>query len=102
MFPDGDPRARALAEAVRYADGLVEIAAAAEAVTGQAANLDYALVAAARTLGLPADAPATILMVARTAGWLGHALEQRVSGSALGVRARYEDPDEGADAANAA
>jgi citrate synthase len=102
MFPEGDPRARALAEAVRYADGLVEIAAAAEAVTGQAANLDYALVATARTLGLPADAPATILMVARAAGWLGHALEQRVSGATLGVRARYEDPDEGAGAANAA
>ena len=101
MFPGGDPRARSLAAALRFADDLVDIAKAGEAVTGSAPNLDFALVAMARTLGLPADAPATIMMVARTAGWLGHALEQRVSGAAISPRVRYA-ADHGQDAANAA
>jgi citrate synthase len=89
MFPEGDPRARSLGGALRYADDLAEVAKAGEAVTGCAPNLDFALVAMARTLGLPADAPATIMMVARTAGWLGHALEQRTVGGAIQPKARY-------------
>jgi len=99
MFPDGDPRARAMAAALRYADDLTEIARAGEAVTGVAPNFDFALVAMARTLGLPADAPAAIMMVARTAGWLGHALEQRTDGGAIAPRVRYAAHP---DAANAA
>lgn len=99
MFPDGDPRARSMAEGLRYADGLIEIAVAGEAVTGQAPNLDYALVAMARTLGLPVDAPQTIMLVARAAGWLGHALEQRVEGAAINARVRYETDEDTANAA---
>lgn len=102
MFPDGDPRARSMAEAMRYADDLAEIAKASELVTGAAPNLDFALVAMARTLGLPADAPATIMLVARTAGWLGHALEQRSAGEAIHVRVRYAADHDHEDAANAA
>jgi citrate synthase len=98
MFPNGDPRARALGQAVRYADDIMAIQEAAEAVTGQQATLDFALVAMTRTLGLPADVPFTIMIVARTAGWLAQALEQRASGVQLAPRLRYA----AADAANAA
>ena len=100
MFPNGDPRARALAGALRYADDIAGIAEAVEGVTGLAPNLDFALVAMARTLGLPGDAPFVIMMAARTAGWLAHALEQRAMNVQLRPRAQYAAGD--ADAANAA
>ena len=100
LFPGGDPRTRALGEALRFADDITAIAQAGEAVTGMAPNLDFALVAMARTLGLPADAPFAILMVARTAGWLAHALEQRAAGVQLRPRARHASDDDAA--ANAA
>ena len=98
MFPNGDPRARALGQALRYADDIMGIAQAVEAVTGLAPNLDFALVAMARTLGLPADAPFAIMMVARSAGWLAHALDQRTAGVQLRPRLQYA-ADEAANAA---
>jgi citrate synthase len=91
LYAAGDPRAAALAGALRYSDDLVEIARAGEEVTGLAPNLDFALVAMARTLGLPADAPAILMMVARTAGWLGHALEQRARGEAIRPKSDADD-----------
>jgi citrate synthase len=97
-FPDGDPRARALASAVRFADDIRDIAGAGEAVTGAPPNLDFALVAMARTLGLPADAPGAIMMIARSAGWLAHALEQRATGEALRPRVATA-PEQPAEAA---
>ncbi len=92
QFPEGDPRAKALISAMRWSDELTAVAEAGQAVTGQCANFDFALVAMCRTLGLPADAPTTLLMVARTAGWLGHALEQRASGGQIKPRVRYIGP----------
>jgi citrate synthase len=96
LHPGGDPRARALGEAMRYADDLAEIARAGEEVTGSAPNLDFALVAMTRTLGLPADAPYLLMVVARTAGWLGHALEQRAKGEAIRPRTAESEDDEAA------
>jgi citrate synthase len=95
LFPAGDPRARAMAAAITYADDISGIARAAEAVTGVAPNLDFALVAMSRTLGLPGDAPFAMMVVARTTGWLAHALEQRAAGEQLQPRVR----DEAANAA---
>jgi citrate synthase len=92
QFPEGDPRAKALMSTMRWSDELAAVAEAGETVTGQSANFDFALVAMCRTLGLPADAPTTLLMVARTAGWLGHALEQRANGGQIKPRVRYIGP----------
>ncbi len=90
LYPDGDPRAKAIQTASRYSDEMYAIAQAGEQVTGAAPNLDFALVAMARTLGLPSDAPFTLFAVGRTVGWLAHALEQRASGGGLiRPRARY-------------
>ena len=106
LFPKGDPRAAALAEGLRYADDLAAVAVAGEAVTGLAPNLDFALVAMARTLGLPADAPFAMLMIARATGWLGHAIEQRASGvGQIRPKVRYgaaPDEDEAQGEASAA
>lgn len=94
LYPGGDPRAAALQSAVRYSDEMTAILDAAEAVTGAAANLDFALVALCRTLGLPNEAAFTLFTVGRTVGWLAHALEQRKTGGGLiRPRARYTGPN---------
>lgn len=86
LFPEGDPRARALAAAAPYPADLAAMAEACEQVTGAAPNLEFALVALARAIGLPGDAPAAIIMIGQVASWLGHAIEQRVSGEAIRPR----------------
>jgi citrate synthase len=88
-YPAGDPRARAISQSMIYADDLREIAVAGEAVTGVAPNLDFALVAATRTLGLPVDAAFTLFTVGRAVGWFAHAIEQRSAGRPIRPRARY-------------
>ncbi len=99
LYPAGDPRAKALQTAHHYAPDLYAIAQAGESVTGSPPNLDFALVAMCRTLGLPADAPFTLFTVGRTVGWLAHALEQNATGEGLiRPRARYVGPPAASDA----
>jgi len=90
LYPDGDPRAKALRACFDYSEEMKAIARAGEAVTGSPPNLDFALVAVCRTLGLPNDAAFALFTVGRTVGWLAHALEQRASGGGvIRPRARY-------------
>lgn len=89
QYPMGDPRARAIAQSLNFADDLREIAHAGESVTGVAPNLDFALVAATRTLGLPVDAAFTLFVIGRTVGWIAHALEQRETSRSLRPRTAY-------------
>jgi citrate synthase len=63
-----------------------------EAATGQRANVDFALVALRQSLGLPAEAPLALFALARTAGWLAHAIEQITTGALIRPRARYVGP----------
>jgi citrate synthase len=65
---------------------------AVEAATGERDNVDFALVALTRTLGLPADAPFILFATARCAGWLAHAKEQVTDGALIRPRARYRGP----------
>ncbi|MFD7907943.1 citrate synthase [Kitasatospora sp. NPDC059722] len=85
LYPEGDPRAVALLDAVRRLDGgaaVVAAVAAVEAAAGPAgrpelrANIDLALAAMALTAGLPAEAGEVVFAVARTPGWLAHAVEE--------------------------
>jgi citrate synthase len=55
----------------------------------EAPNVDVGLVATAYSLGLPAGAASAVFAVARTAGWLAHAFEQREAGWVMRPRARY-------------
>jgi citrate synthase len=96
LYPQGDPRAaeliRLMAQAfpkspvLRHYDALVREAAD---LVNQAPTIDVALVALARLLNLPDDGALTLFALGRTAGWIGHAIEQYQSGQMIRPRARY-------------
>ena len=92
LYPDGDPRADALLAALDTPPPLADLRRAVEAETGQRANVDFALFVMRRTLGLPESAPFDLFAVARTAGWLAHAMEQVGGGQLIRPRARYVGP----------
>ena len=89
LYPDGDPRAAALLAAFTPPPLLADLRAATETATGLAPNIDFALVALARTLRLPQDAPFILFATARSAGWAAHAIEQLQTGRLIRPRARY-------------
>jgi citrate synthase len=83
LYPDGDPRATALLALLRDAPGekrvratIDEVGAATTRRSGVAPNIDFAIAALALLNDMTADAGEVIFAVARTAGWLGHALEE--------------------------
>jgi len=96
LYPAGDPRAAALlalaqgalpgAAALATADRL---AAAVQALTGDAPNIDFALATLARALRLPDDAPLALFALGRSAGWVAHAIEQYSLQKLIRPRARY-------------
>ncbi|MEN9627306.1 MAG: hypothetical protein RJA10_533 [Pseudomonadota bacterium] len=92
LYPDGDPRARALL-ALLPADAARErFVAMVQERIGQAPALDFALVALRRSLGAPEGAAFSLFALARTAGWIAHALEQQDSGALIRPRAAYVGP----------
>ena len=98
-YPAGDPRAKALLSAFTPDPELMQLKDAAEALTGQPANIDFALAALTRTLGLPPDAPFALFALGRSVGWIAHAIEQLESGGLIRPRARYVGPGPEAPAA---
>ncbi len=91
-YPAGDPRAAALMAAFEPLPQVLELKEAAEALTGERANIDFALAALVRTLGLPSDAPISLFALGRSVGWIAHALEQLQTGGLIRPRARYIGP----------
>ncbi len=94
LYPAGDPRAKAILDAVGAAvpaaRGAIEAAAAAGTrLTGRLPNVDFALAAATTALQLPANAALGLFVVGRTVGWIAHAIEQYESGILIRPRARY-------------
>jgi citrate synthase len=57
-------------------------------------NLTAALVVLSRALGLPQRSANLLFSVGRTAGWIAHALEQRVAGYMLRPRAKFSAQNE--------
>ncbi len=96
LYPEGDPRARALMSAFAAPSAYLDLSAAVAEATGARDNVDFAIAAVARSLGLPPDAPFILFAVARSAGWLAHALEQAQTGALIRPRARYVGPSAGA------
>ncbi|WP_214469723.1 citrate synthase [Mesorhizobium sp. dw_380] len=93
LYPEGDPRATALLAAIGNTDEtLRSLEAAAIAATGARPNIDFALAALTRSLGLPRDAPFHLFALGRSVGWAAHMVEQIVSGSIIRPRGRYEGP----------
>jgi citrate synthase len=95
LYPEGDPRAVALLAACPATGELAALQAAVEMRTGERANIDFALVVLAETHGLPPDAPFLLFAVARSAGWIAHAVEEGASGRLIRPRARYIGPPVG-------
>ncbi|MFJ2773131.1 citrate synthase family protein [Streptomyces sp. NPDC087300] len=101
LYPGEDPRAQALFGLLEELPSAGPALAAARDVvattarhTNLHANVDLALAVLSASSGMPAEAGETIFAVARTAGWIAHALEEyderplrmRPSGQYVGAR----------------
>jgi citrate synthase len=93
LYPDGDPRAGELLGRLHdgpastdAADGVVELAAA----RGMAPpNCDFALAALAQSTLMVPGASEAMFVLARTAGWIAHAMEEYAGRTSFRVRATY-------------
>jgi citrate synthase len=99
LYPNGDPRGRALlslAQSVRPNTPAVLLARAidqtARDLVGQPPTLDFGLVTLALALDLPPGSALALFAIGRTAGWIGHALEQQTLKQLIRPRARYTGP----------
>lgn len=102
VYKAGDGRFTLLMDLVRAAAPGNDRLAAAEAVLDEAArrrlpapNVDFALAALGAVAGLVPGAGEAVFAVARTAGWLAHALEEYGRRSPLRPRAVYVGPAPG-------
>lgn len=100
LYPEGDPRGRALLELARRqgpdAPAVVRCLALVDAMkeSGQGeATIDVGLVSLALSLGLPRGAASGLFAVSRCVGWVAHALEQYEAGYLLRPRARYQETE---------
>jgi citrate synthase len=93
LYPDGDPRAAALLDRFTAPPELARLQEMVWAITGQAANVDFALMAGCEALKLPRDASFALFSVARCAGWIAHAIEQGQADTLIRPRARYVGPE---------
>jgi citrate synthase len=96
LYPDGDPRGRLLLDTVQARLGAEPVVALAQALetavfqtTGQRPTVDLGLVVMAQALGLPPGTALTLFALGRTAGWIGHAIEQYALDQLVRPRARY-------------
>jgi citrate synthase len=91
LYPKGDPRAALLMGVA--ADPLAgALARAGRELLHEHPNLDFGLVALARTYRLPGDAPLLLFALGRTVGWIAHAMEQYGSDELIRPRASYTGP----------
>ncbi len=97
LYPEGDPRARALLAraADRGGPGWAPVSAtlvAAAALGHPPPDLDFGLVGLARAWALPRGAPGALFALGRLAGWVAHLHEERARGQLIRPRARYVGP----------
>ncbi|MFA1545418.1 citrate/2-methylcitrate synthase [Actinomadura chokoriensis] len=99
VYKSGDARFTLLMDMIRSAAPGDERLAAADAVLTEAArrrlpapNIDFALAALGAVAGLVPGAGEAVFAVARTAGWLAHALEEYGRRGPLRPRAVYVGP----------
>ena len=99
VYKHGDPRARALLDAlarVGAAPKLVrEIPDRIAEATGEFVNIDYALAVLVHVLGQAPGNELVLFAMARTVGWIAHASEQLQHGRLIRPRARYIGPAPG-------
>ena len=99
LYGKGDPRAFALMAALKKAKApdklVVDVPLWVEEATGEAPNVDYAMGILVRHLGLPPGSELSLFAIARTVGWVAHAIEQLQKGGLIRPRARYVGPAAG-------
>jgi citrate synthase len=102
LYPDGDPRARALLARLRGAAAGSARLEAVEALLEAAhrrglpdPNVDLALAALAQVTGMTRGAGEAIFATARSAGWIAHALEEYDRNTPVRPRAVYTGPAPG-------
>lgn len=96
LYPEGDPRYKALMAVMRDVFGAGSrlaayraVAEAAQAATGRAPTIDFALAVLLHMLGQPAELGAALFALGRTGGWIAHAIEQYGDGQLIRPRAKY-------------
>jgi citrate synthase len=93
VYKDGDPRADALLTTLIKGGASRRLAQDAPALITEAIglrpNADFALAVMMRELCLPIGYEIQLFAIARTAGWIAHAIEQLESGKLIRPRARY-------------
>ena len=99
LYPQGDPRGKALLELMAKVYPDSPATALAHAVTEQARHvigeyptIDFALAVLARVLHLPSSVALALFALGRTIGWIGHAIEQYQLDQLIRPRARYVGP----------
>jgi citrate synthase len=102
VYRDADPRAAFLLARIRAAApgsprlavaGALAAEVASRALPGP--NIDFALGVLASVSGMVTGAGEAVFAIARTAGWIGHALEEYARRTPLRPRARYTGPPAG-------
>jgi citrate synthase len=94
LYPDGDCRAALILRLLAALPG-AKTKQALRAIErsaswlGQSPNLDLALAACEYSLNWPEESGTALFALGRSAGWIGHALEQMESGQLIRPRARY-------------
>jgi citrate synthase len=79
LYPDGDPRASALMDRLageRSTGAVLDTVAQLADVSRQQPNVDLLLAALAQTSGMDRTAGEVVFAVARSVGWIAHALEE--------------------------
>lgn len=89
LYPDGDPRAAGLLPHLPSDAKRAELLRVMNDTTGQLPTCDVALVSLRRNLGLPRGSALALFSIARTTGWIAHALEQKLDDKLIRPRARY-------------
>lgn len=92
LYPDGDIRAVALLKRFKLPPVLEDLRIHAEHLVGELPNVDFALAALTSSARLPRDAPFVLFALARSVGWIAHALEQSQNVNLIRPRARYVGP----------
>ena len=89
LYPDGDPRAKALLALFEPPQEISRFIHKVTALTGMKPNIDIALAALVARYRLPSDAAFGLFATARSVGLVAHCLEQLGVGQVIRPRGRY-------------
>ncbi|MBN3845607.1 MULTISPECIES: citrate/2-methylcitrate synthase [Burkholderiaceae] len=92
LYPDGDPRARALLDRLDPPKELASFIDKVVTLTGLQPTIDVALATLATQFQLPRDAAFGLFATARSVGLLAHCIEQLRVGKVIRPRGRYTGP----------